>query len=181
MKWDPDNPQYYDALGTLTHRYANGDSPNDTVELYEKTALLGPHDAQFWADLGAAYDWAGRTDEALSAFQRARHLFPNSPEINWRLANFYVRTGKTPEALRAMQAVLRGDSGEGRSVFALATRATGDTNAILAILPLQAPAEFDARLPVLLSWQVILAGSVPTVCRPLQCSSAKEPWDLPNS
>jgi len=143
MKWDPANAQYHDALGTLMHMYASGGNSNDIVQLYQNATRLSPHDAQFWADLGAGYDWAGRTNEALGALQQARQLFPNSPEINWRLANFYVRTRKTSEALRALQTVLRGDSAARRNVFALATRATGDTKAILGMLPLQAPVFFD--------------------------------------
>jgi Tetratricopeptide repeat len=143
LKWDPANPQYYDALGTIMHLYANGGNSNDIVQLYQNATRLSPHDAQFWADLGAGNDWAGRTSEALGALQQARHLFPNSPDINWRLANFYVRTRKTSEALQALQTVLRGDSAAWRNVFVLATRATGDTKAILGILPIQAPIFFD--------------------------------------
>jgi len=79
------------------------------------------------------YDWAGRSNDALDAFQRARRLFPNSPEINWRLANFYVRAGKIPEALRTLQMVLQEDGTAGRRVFTLATNATRDRNALLEI------------------------------------------------
>jgi hypothetical protein len=143
MRWDPGNPEYYDALGTLMHLYADRGNSDEIVQLYQNATRLSPHDAQFWADLGAGYDWAGRSNDALDAFQHARNLFPNSPEINWRLANFYVRAGKTPEALRTLRMVLQEDSTAGRKVFTLATNATGDRSALLKILPPQPPVFFD--------------------------------------
>ena len=143
MRWDPANPEYYDALGTLMHLYADGGNSDEIVRLYQNATRLSPHDAQFWADLGAGYDWAGRSSDALDAFQHARSLFPNSPEINWRLANFYVRAGKTTEALRSLRMVLQEDSTAGRRVFTLATNATRDRNALLKMLPPQPAVFFD--------------------------------------
>lgn len=141
-KLDSANPEYYDALATLKHLYASGNS-NEVTQLYRHAVRLSPHDAQFWADLGASYDWAGRSNDALDAFQIARNLFPKSPEINWRLANFYVRAGKIPEALQTLRVVLLGDSTAGRKVFTLAANATGDRKAILEMLPPEAPIFFD--------------------------------------
>ena len=143
IRWDPANPEYYDALGTLMHLYADRGNSDEIVLLYQNATRLSPHDAHFWADLGAGYDWAGRSNDALDAFQRARRLFPNSPEINWRLANFYVRAGKIPEALRTLQIVLQEDGTARRRVFTLATNATRDRNALLEMLPPQPPVFFD--------------------------------------
>ena len=142
IRWDPANPEYYQALGTLEHLYANGGSSNQIIQLYWSATHLSPHDAQLWADLAASYDWAGHSDDALEAFQRARRLSPNSPEVNWRLANFYVRRGKIPEALAALRIVLLGDSAAGRKVFRLATNVTMDRKAILEMLPPRAPLFF---------------------------------------
>jgi hypothetical protein len=143
MRWDPTNPEYYDALGTLMHLYTDGGDSNEIVQLYQSATRLSPHDGQFWADLGDGYDWAGRSPEALDAFQNARRLFPNSPEINWRLANFYVREGKIREALHTLRMVLLEDGTAARRVFTLATNATRDRVAILEMLPPQAPVFFD--------------------------------------
>lgn len=142
MKWDPGNPEYYDALANLMHVYANRGNSDEIVQLYEEATRLSPDDAQFWADLGAGYDWGGRSNDALEAFQHALRLFPNSPEISWRLANFYVRTGRIPEALHALRMVLQEDGAAGRRAFTLATNATGDRKALLEMLPPQAPILF---------------------------------------
>lgn len=143
IKWDPSNPRYYDALGILMHLYADGGESKDIVHLYECATHLSPYDAQFWNDLGAGYDWAGRPKDAFDAFKRARQLFPNSPEINWRLANFCIRTGNISEGFRALQTVLLADSASRRDVFVLAATATPDKDAILEMLPLRAPILFD--------------------------------------
>jgi len=123
--------------------YANTENVNDVVALYERATALSPHDAQLWEDLGSGYDWAGRTAESLSAFQYARDLFPHSPEINWRLANFCVRTGRTSEGLSVLRKVLETDSSSARRVFALATNATSNGQTVLEMLPLQASIAFD--------------------------------------
>jgi len=126
IKWDPQNPEYYDALATLTHLYAAGGNSPEVVRLSEKATALSPYNAFYWADLGAAYEWSGRNDDALRAFARSHALFPNSPEINWKLANFYVRTGKILDALRTLKGVLLEDPSKERQVFSLAANATAD-------------------------------------------------------
>ena len=143
IKWDSDNPQYYDALGTLTHFYGITGQLDESVQWYASATRLSPYDAHFWSDLGAACDWAGRTDDALRAFQRAVQLFPNSPEINWRFTNCAVRAHKLPEALGSLKMVLAGNSPAHRDVFRLAARVAPDDRAILLILPPQAPVFFD--------------------------------------
>jgi tetratricopeptide (TPR) repeat protein len=144
IKWDPQNPEYYDALATLTHLYAAGGNSAEVVRLSEKATALSPYNAFYWADLGAAYEWSGRNDDALRAFTRAHALFPNSPEINWKLANFYVRTGKILDALRTLKEVLLEDPSKERQVFSLAANATADNQEILReMFPPSAPMLLD--------------------------------------
>jgi tetratricopeptide (TPR) repeat protein len=140
IAWDPGNPRYYDALANLMHSFAANEKPGDLIRLEETAARLSPYDADYWADLAAAYDWTGRTSDAARAFARAQQLFPNSPTINWRAANFYIRTHKLSDGLRSLQKVLLEDSVPRRDVFLLATNATRDNQSILnEMLPLGAP------------------------------------------
>jgi len=143
IQWDGDNAQYYDAQGTLTHFYAVSPNLDESVRLFERATRLSAYDAHYWSDLGAAYDWAGQTNDAVSAFRRALRLFPNSPEINWRFANFAFRSHRIPEALRALQVVLAENSPSHREVFRLAASATRDDRAILEMLPPQTSVFFD--------------------------------------
>ena len=143
IDWDPANPQYYDTLGTFVHLYADDAGAETIVHLYQRATQLSPRNAQFWSDLGAGYDWAGRPNDAFTAFQRALQLFPNSPEINWRLANFCIRNGNMPEGLHALHTVLLANSPPRRDVFVVAASATRDETAILEMLPPRAPILFD--------------------------------------
>lgn len=143
IRWDPRNAQYYDALATMRHFYADNDNPNEQVTLYEQTVNLSPQNALYWADLGAAFDWVGNHNEALRAFEHSRELFPNSPDVNWKLANFYIRSGKTLEGLHALRKVLLGGAVPQQDVFTLAERATEDKSIILEeMVPHETPVLF---------------------------------------
>jgi hypothetical protein len=136
IAWDTVNPQNFDDLGTLTHAYGEGADAERIVEAYQAATRLSPQNAQYWGDLGAAYDWAGRQNDALAAFDRAQQLFPNSPDLHWRVSNFCIRSGKTEEGLKSLRTVLLGGSVPRRDVFALAVRATRDNAKILEeVLP----------------------------------------------
>lgn len=139
-KWDPRNPQFPDALANLMRFYADNPNPAPLVQLCERAVRLSPNDAHYWADLGSAYDWAGRQNDALRAFERARELFPNSPDINWSLANFYVRSGRLNESLPMLQKILAAGGIDQTQVFALATRAAGNPDVVIEqVLPARAP------------------------------------------
>lgn len=131
IRWDPRNAQYYDALATMRHFYADNDNPEEQVDLYEQTVSLSPQNALYWADLGAAFDWAGNHNQALRAFEHSKELFPNSPDVNWKLANFYIRSGQTLEGLHALRKVLLGGGVPQQDVFALGERATEDKKVLL--------------------------------------------------
>lgn len=132
IRFDPGNPTYYVALAGLIQYSSEGSDLDQVVRLYETATRLSPHQANYWAKLAGVYELAGRTEDAQRGFERARQLFPNSPDINWQLANFYLRTGKTREALPALQKVLLGDPQLRRQTFDLSWRGTEDASLILA-------------------------------------------------
>ena len=139
IHWDPANPQHYDALATLMHQYSDREDPAEVIRLSRTAVQASPMQADYWADLGAAYEWAGRNGDALRCFERARDLFPLSPDINWRLANFYVRDGKTGPAEVALQRALLGNPDLRRPAFALGWGATSNNQELLAhMIPAQA-------------------------------------------
>ena len=131
IQWDANNPQFYVALARLLQFAPDRGNPREVVRLHEIATFLSPYQAQYWAELGAAYEWAGQIEAASSAVKRARELFPNSPDINWRLGNLYIRTGKTHEGLGALQKATIEDPEMRRHAFELAWRTTGDNNLIL--------------------------------------------------
>ena len=141
--WDPADPQYSDVQATAMHLYAAAEDVHKIVALHQQATSLSPHDALLWADLGGAYERAGRDADAFNALQRAQALFPNSPEINWRLANFCLRTGRIADGIPELRRVLEADSTSRSRVFAFAEHAINDRRKILEILPPSASVSFD--------------------------------------
>ncbi len=131
IRFDPSNPQYYAALARVTQYSPAGAGLDEVIRLYKEATRLSPHKASYWAELGGTLELAGRINDAQAAYERAKQLFPNSPEINWQRGNFYLRTGNTRAALRAFQRVLEGDPAFRRQTFDLASRATADAELIL--------------------------------------------------
>jgi tetratricopeptide (TPR) repeat protein len=143
MIWDPANPVYPASLANLVHLYGRNPDPNEVIRLYQTAARLSPFDAAFTADLAEANDWAGRTDLSLPLFQRAQKLFPNSPDINWKLANFYIRSGNTEDALLALKKILSSNIIDKNQIFALNDRAGIDSVTVVdKLLPPDIPAYF---------------------------------------
>jgi len=144
IRLDPQDPEYPDASASLIHFYSDGPQADVILQLYETSVRLSPYDARYRVDLGSAYDWAGRPNDALNAFTRALELFPNSPDLYWKFANFQIRQGRILEGLHALRKVLLDGTIPDKQVFVLAARATRDGQAILnEMLPPRAPMLID--------------------------------------
>ena len=131
MAWDPGNPQYPATAANLIHLYGDNADPEAVIRLYETALRLSPFEAEYYMDLAQANDWAGRPSQAGRLFQRAQELFPNSPEINWKVANYRVRSGKTSEALRPLKKVLSSGAINEKQVFALISNARIDPGTVI--------------------------------------------------
>jgi hypothetical protein len=140
LRWDPTNPVYPAAAANLVHLYGDDPDPSGVVRLCQTALHLSPFDATYSANLAQAYEWAGQTALATAYFRRALTLFPNSPQINWQVANFYVRSGNTNEALPLLRKVLSSNLIPKNQIFALATNARIDFATVVDdLLPADAP------------------------------------------
>ena len=136
IAWDSGNPVYPAALANLSHLYSETPDPGAVIQLYKSAVRKSPFDAGYISDLAQAHDWAGQTAEALPLFQRAQFLFPSSPEINWKLANFYVRAGKNAEAVSPLKRAFSSQVIANHQIFALCESARLDSSTVLDnILP----------------------------------------------
>lgn len=131
MQWDPDDPRHPALLARALQYSLEGGDVTDVLRLSERAAALGPHRARLWANLGAAYEWAGRQDAAQHAYAHALALFPNSPEMNWQLGNHALRSGRIHEAAVFLRTCVLRDAALRRAAFDLAWRATGDAAFVL--------------------------------------------------
>ena len=146
IRWDPANAEFYAARARLLQTSPDAGDLGEVIGLCEKATRLSPNRALYWAELGGSYEWAGREEEAHWAYQRAQQLFPHSPDINWKLGNFYLRTGRIHEALRALEKTVQGDRAMRRPAFDLVCRAGIPNQTILREM---IPAEASIRLDYL--------------------------------
>ena len=87
IEWDPGNARFYAARAQALRMSVEGADVNEVIRLNQIATRLSPYQAWYWAELASSYEWAGREEQAQRAFERAGPLFPNSPEINWKLGN----------------------------------------------------------------------------------------------
>jgi tetratricopeptide (TPR) repeat protein len=135
IQWEPRNPKYYSRLAQYVEDDSEErDDPGEAIYLYKKAIELSPHNADFWTELGHTYKRAGQFENAQSAYEHAKLLFPNSPNINWSLGVLYLRSGKVELGLQAFQKTILGDPQNQRDTFDYAESVTGDGNLILAAM-----------------------------------------------
>ena len=88
----------YSALGYVAELQGKFD---EAAALYKQGLALDPNNYQAWGDLGSAYLWGGRHDDATEAYHRAVELAsarqaksPNDPRLLNQLAAFYASSGQ---------------------------------------------------------------------------------------
>jgi tetratricopeptide (TPR) repeat protein len=79
----------------------------EAVESLKRVVHLLPHNSDAWQGLGLALEAAKHDDEAISAFQQATLLRPESVVGMNSLAELYANEGHAEEAVREFQQVLR--------------------------------------------------------------------------
>jgi len=131
MQWDPGDPRHPALLARALQFSLEGGDIADVLRLSERAAALGPHRAGLWVNLGGVYEWAGRAAAAQRAYAHALALFPNSPEINWQLGNYALRSERIHEAAAYLRTCVLRDAALRRPAFDLAWRATGDPAFVL--------------------------------------------------
>ncbi|KKL49433.1 hypothetical protein LCGC14_2315570 [marine sediment metagenome] len=97
---DPGNPLLLAKLGDIF--YERGDF-NKAVLEYKKVLQLAPDDVDTYNDLGLAYHFTGRPEEALSSFQKGIEVDPSFQRI-WLSLGFVQASNKN---LTAAQEALK--------------------------------------------------------------------------
>ena len=146
LQWDPNDPRHPALLARALQYSLEGGDIADVLRFSERAAALGSHRAGLWVDLGAAYEWAGHAAAAQRAYAHALALFPNSPEINWQLGNYALRSDRIHEAAAFLRTCVLRDAALRRPAFDLAWRATGDPAFVLNEV---VPPDTNARLAYL--------------------------------
>lgn len=82
------------------------DSPSNDLNALERCHALVPADVELAADLGAAYQAAGRSGEAVAIYRQIIERDPLYAEIRLRLARLLREQGDEPGARSQIDAAL---------------------------------------------------------------------------
>ena len=93
---DPNNADVIAAAAWLAS--ATGRLP-EAIELYEKAVSLDPLNHWNLIELGIRYLRVGRIDDTFVAFDRARAIYPDNPNLSRFLGRVYMMQGDLENAL----------------------------------------------------------------------------------
>lgn len=119
---DPLEARHAAALARARLASLDDSASDQAIAQLEQAVALDPRNAAWWAELAAAYEFAGREADAAEAIGRAAALAPRSPQIAWRLGNFHLRAGRIVEALGAIRTAIESDPERRNAAFDLAWR-----------------------------------------------------------
>ena len=81
----------------------------ESIDYWNNLANMNPDQTLLWINLGDAYRQMSRFDEAKNAFQVALSLDPTNVAIQNNLANLYLLSGDTLQAIIRYEAILATD------------------------------------------------------------------------
>ncbi|MBI1763563.1 MAG: hypothetical protein HYR56_19230 [Acidobacteria bacterium] len=102
----PSNPYALAAYGKFLLYDAEAPQPATGLLELESAVKASPFDYRFWLILARGYESDNQIAQAERAYQQAQTLAPRYFETHWTLANFYLRSARTGEALREFRVAL---------------------------------------------------------------------------
>ncbi len=164
---EPANADLWYQLGRYRQLdFEHSDLPL-AISYYQHATSINPGSAFYWMDLAGAYETAGDISRAEQAFRKAREVYPISAEAAWRLGNFFLRQGRTPEAFQQIHDAVLTDPRFTPLAVSRCWRSTRDIGQILkTVLPDEADENWRAiqffvqareAEPAMAVWQRIVA------------------------
>jgi Flp pilus assembly protein TadD len=106
-------------------------------EQFQQMVSLAPDDAAGYNNLANLYIIAGRTDDAVSSYEKARELSPDDPGIYLNLGLGYVMTNKPTESQNMLSQAFE-QLGDYKAAFNLVGVPSEEPVAKAAVAPLLA-------------------------------------------
>lgn len=127
----PGNAEAWDRLGR--YYMLSFSDPNIPLALsdFQRAVKVDPLSDNYWLDLAAAYDAAGQTAEAESAYEQAHKAYPASATVDWNYGNFLLREGKQEQGFDQIEQAVRGDPNLLTLAISRAWHTTNDINQVL--------------------------------------------------
>lgn len=144
VRLDPSSAEYQWELGRLLEYSPESTDPSPALDHLRRATELSPYDPSIWLDLGSAYEFQGRTSEAVACLRRADFLAPTLPNTQWGIGNFFLLHGDIDESFKHFSVVLVGSDRYTRVIFDTAWKVSGDPAKILdELIPRNLSVEFN--------------------------------------
>jgi tetratricopeptide (TPR) repeat protein len=158
IRLEPTNAEYRVLLGL--NLALSGVDLDEAIANYRAAVQLNPYDARGWLDLAGAYQIAGRTSEQEDSVEHAVEADPNTPDVAWEAANFFLLQGDQEKALRYFGVVMANNPVLVDAALQLCWRATGDANQIVTEVLPRRPDLYLSFLHLLISKQEVAAAEL---------------------
>jgi tetratricopeptide (TPR) repeat protein len=168
---EPGNADAWDALGRFRQLDFNNPDLAGALADYQRAVRVNPLSAHHWMNLAGAYEASGDIEQARTAFQAARSVYPLSAEVAWNYGNFLLRQGESEQGYEEVQHAVRSDPKLLTLAISRTWRSSRDVNVLLDQV---LPADADAYLlaldyfastkqigPALVVWQRLVAQGKP--------------------
>ena len=106
---EPGFAEYWDRMGRLQQFELDDQDLAGALKNYQMAVKLSPRTARYWVDLAVVQENLGDVAQAREDFANALAAYPASAEIRWEYANFLLRQGELPAALKSMRESIAGD------------------------------------------------------------------------
>ena len=142
IRWDSRNPSLWARYARQWLFLPDSSESQRAADAYLRAATLNPLDFGNWNGLANAYLQMGDKKKAEAALRAELTAVPHSPDASWRLANFLLQEGRSPEAFPYLRAAATYERSFRVPVFDLVWRLLADPEVILREL---VPSGVEAR------------------------------------
>ncbi|QQS41984.1 MAG: tetratricopeptide repeat protein [Acidobacteriota bacterium] len=140
IRWQPGNPNAYEALGTVLGRKGE---KKGAVASFEEAVKLRENDFRLWLRLGSARADSGDLAGARTAFRTAISLAPGYSRPRVELGTFLLENSETQEAFRLFNEAAEREPALYPAILEIATREyPGDAEKIEALIT---PKSFEGK------------------------------------
>jgi len=101
------------------------------VQAFRSAVNINPHQARYWLDLAAVYQFLGDSGGQTDSIEHAIVADPTTPDVAWEAANLYAVEGETDKALKEFRVVLQNDPYKPPLALELCWRIRPDVDVLL--------------------------------------------------
>ena len=128
---EPGHAENWYLLGRYWQYNLEDPDNEKAIRAYQNALSFDPHSAQTYVDLATAYEGQNDIADARENFLKAKHAYPLSAEVSWRVGNFFLRQGELDQAFQQIRQSVAADPSRGAEAFTRSLRVEPDLEVVL--------------------------------------------------